>query len=82
MEIEYPTRCEIVDPQGHRFNDAYVMNTPGISRPHIGKRGLAERINENVRITLDSGGVLYGYQCWWIPIEGRTDVRYEIGVGV
>ena len=37
--------------------------------PHIGKEGLAEEVDENVRITLDDGTILWGYDCWWEAIK-------------
>jgi len=72
-KIKYPTRCRIVDIAGEMINPDYpelVAATPDISKPHIGKEGLAELLNKwTVRITLDDGNVIYGYDCWWIPIE-------------
>jgi len=65
--MKYPVRCEIVDVDGtgHRVGP-FVSKTPEISKPHIGKQGLAEITdNGNVLITLDDGSVLYGYECWW-----------------
>jgi hypothetical protein len=45
------------------------MRTPDKSKPHIGKQGLAYEIDGlNVRITLDDGTVLMGYECWWKPL--------------
>lgn len=38
------------------------------SIPHLGKEGLAEKDDWMVRITLDDGHVIYGYECWWMPL--------------
>jgi hypothetical protein len=66
--MKYPTRCRIVDVSGNEVFPGLTANTPEISKPHIGKLGLAEKINDIVRITLDDGNLLYGYECWWEPI--------------
>ena len=65
--MKYPIRCEIVDVDGTGERvGPYLAKTPDVSKPHIGKRGLAERMEDgNVRITLDDGSVIYGYECWW-----------------
>ena len=68
--ICYPVRRRIVDPDGAPFAPGLVCRTPAISKPHIGKEGLAERLDgEAVRVALDDGTVLMGYECWWEPIE-------------
>ena len=70
---EKPTRCVIVDVDGKAFCDGFVKRTPEASRPHVGKEGLAEFTSEGVRITLDDGTVLWGYECWWRPTEERKE---------
>jgi hypothetical protein len=68
MKIKYPVRCQIVDVFGGSMGNLEI-NTPEVSKPHIGKFGLAERISSSVvKITLDDGNMLYGYECWWIPV--------------
>ncbi len=67
--ITYPVRCEIIDVTGEEVFPGVFGKTPAISRSHIGKQGLAERIKGVVRITLDDGSILYGYECWWKPIN-------------
>jgi hypothetical protein len=71
-EIKYPTRCKIIDIAGEVIDPGYpeyIAATPDVSKPHIGKEGLAELLNEwTVRITLDDGNIIYGYECWWTPI--------------
>jgi len=76
-EIKYPTRCKIIDVTGmkHPTLDADML-TPDESKPHIGKTGLAEYISDNdmpfggrVKITLDNGNIIYGDECWWVPIK-------------
>jgi hypothetical protein len=68
---EYPVRCRIIDVTGREVLPGVEGKTPDESRPHIGKEGLAEEIEEAgeiVRITLDDGTVLWGSECWWTPI--------------
>lgn len=67
--ITYPVRCRIVDVDGELFYPGLVKCTPEESVPHIGKEGLAEEVGQDVRITLDDGIVLWGWQCWWVPLE-------------
>ncbi len=63
-----PTRCIIVDVDGDEIFPGIIAKTPKISKPHIGKHGLAEEDdNLNVKITLDDGTVIMGYECWWQP---------------
>ena len=70
-------RCKIVEiPDGSIMN-GLIINTPKVSKPHIGKYGLAEEVDNSVKITLDDGNILYGYQCWWIPIEGDDNELTE-----
>lgn len=66
--MKYPVRCRIVDIAGVEIFPGIVGKTPDKSKPHIGKKGLAEKIDDwIVRITLDDGTVLWGYECWWEP---------------
>ena len=72
MEIEYPTRCGIIDVTGIEVFPCVLGKTPDVSRPHIGKQGLAEKVDgSSVKITLDDGTIIYGYECWWEPIRGK-----------
>lgn len=76
MAIEYPTRCVIVDADGGEFC-GLPTRTPDASKPHVGKHGTAELIltddafpfDEQVRITLDDGVVIWGHECWWKPVD-------------
>ena len=68
MNIKYPVRCEIIDVTGEKMGELPIK-TPIGSFPYIGKRGLAEKINGEVRITLDNGDIIYGYECWWTPLN-------------
>ena len=71
-EISYPTRCVIIDVTDVEVFPGIIGRTPEISKPHVGEHGLAELIDNNVRITLDDGrGILWGYDCWWVPEEGK-----------
>ena len=75
--IKYPTRCEIIDVTAQEVFPGVAGRTPSKSKPHIGKQGIAERIVielgtgqlKTVKITLDDGNILYGYECWWKPID-------------
>ena len=68
--VEYPTRCKIIDVTGQEVFPGVEGRTPDASKPHIGKEGLAELVNdgEAVQITLDDGSVLMGSECWWQPL--------------
>jgi hypothetical protein len=70
--IKYPCRCRILDIAGAVIDPLFpeiVAATPTNSKPYIGEEGLAELLDEwTVRITLDSGNIIYGYECWWTPI--------------
>ena len=73
-KIKYPTRCRIIDVNGleHPLL-GFTMRTPAKSEPHIDKKGLAEikkyRDFDRVKITLDDGNIIYGDECWWVPIK-------------
>ncbi len=67
--MKYPTRCRILDVTGEVFRPGIERRTPEVSKPHIGKEGLAEEVGDNVRITLDDGATLWGYECWWEPVD-------------
>jgi hypothetical protein len=70
MQIEYPVRCRIIDVTDQEIFPGIIGRTPDISISHIGKEGLAEEIEDLIiRITLDDGSIIYGYECWWEPIE-------------
>ena len=64
----YPTRARIIDVSGEIWQGLAIA-TPPESRPYIGEEGWAEMLDPtdpfSVRITLDSGAVLWGWQCWW-----------------
>ena len=66
--IEYPTRCRIIDVTGFEVFPGIIGNTPDESKSHIGKEGLAERADGEVKVTLDDGNIIMGYNCWWEPI--------------
>ena len=72
MATKYPTRARIIDVDG-LVRGNFLLKTPIVSRPHIGKEGLAEKMGDgNVRITLDDGTIIWGYECWWEPLEGAN----------
>ena len=67
--MKYPTRCRIIDVAGQEVFPGIIGATPEVSKPHIGKEGLAELLEPLiVRITLDDGTIIMGYECWWEPI--------------
>ena len=82
MPVSYPTRCMVVDAEGNVIKEVVdtqgngvqiLAKTPEESKPHIGKKGLAELIPDGkyitVRITLDDGNIIYGHECWWVPLD-------------
>lgn len=74
----YPVRCIIIDAEGKTVEmlDGTVLKlvTPEASKPHVGKHGLAELTEDmNVKITLDDGNILYGYECWWKQETEQND---------
>lgn len=77
--MKYPVRCVIIDPDGMVINPEHpniVATTPDVSKPHVGKHGLADREDFwTVKITLDDGSIIYGYECWWVPEEEWEDVQ-------
>jgi hypothetical protein len=76
--IKYPVRCRIIDVTGEK-SYGIPIKTPDISKPHIGKEGIAKKIfyepeaddifDWYIQITLDDGTIIYGHECWWEPIE-------------
>ena len=69
MNIVYPVRARIVDVSNAAFTlYGWKMKTPDASLPHMGKRGTAYQTLDGVRIELDDGSILYGYECWWVPL--------------
>ena len=75
MSIKYPVRCTIIDVTGMEVFPGIEGNTPDVSKCHIGKEGLAEKVPEGVRITLDDGSILFGYECWWTPLKEKPNVN-------
>lgn len=74
--MKYPVRARIVDVVGKEVFPGIIGKTPEVSKPHVGKEGLAEEIENpdspfgyDIRITLDNGEVLMGYECWWEPVK-------------
>lgn len=71
---KYPCRCRIIDAEGQQIDTpegTFACKTPDVSRPKIDKTGTAylEPDGINVRIKLDDGSELMGYECWWEPIS-------------
>ncbi len=72
---KYPTRCRIVDPEGEKVfenetHEAIALQNPSKAVPKLGRTGMAHLQPDgvNVRIELDDGSELMGYECWWEPI--------------
>jgi hypothetical protein len=67
----YPVRCRIIEVAEGEERFGIPIRTPDESKPHIGKEGLAELIDDGgrVRVTLDDGTILYGEDCWWMSLE-------------
>ena len=71
--IQYPTRCRILDVTGEEVLPGVEGRTPDESKPHIGQEGLAELVDDwTVKVTLDDGGVLMGYESWWEPLAPKN----------
>ena len=67
---KFPTRCQIVDPEGSKTKGGLPRIAPEKSLPHIGKKGTAyTKGGSFVRIVLDDGTELDGLDCWWVPID-------------
>ncbi len=73
--MDYPTRARVLDVTGEVWNGLHIA-TPAVSAPHVGKEGLAEMVPdpaeagyEAVRLTLDDGTVLWGWECWWEAVS-------------
>ena len=65
-------RCKIVDIAGQELLPGIIAKTPPQSRAHIGKLGTVideEYEGWTVKILLDDGNVLCGYDCWWEEID-------------
>lgn len=58
-------RCVIIELE----TDVY--KTPEKSKPYIGEHGWARLLDDGlfVEITLDSGVVINGEECWWMVEE-------------
>ena len=78
MKPRKSIRCVIVTaPPWTTTHDgvAYETATPEQSFPHIGKHGTAEYLdNLIVKITLDDGNVIYGYECWWAEEQWEGEI--------
>lgn len=73
--IQYPCRCRITDPEGEvvaedATHEAIALANPSVAVPKLGRTGWAHKEPDgvNVRIKLDDGSELMGYECWWEPI--------------
>ena len=82
MPITYPTRCLLIDADGSVYREIrdsigrviqICRKNPEPSKPHIGKKGIAERLDKDgvqvVQITLDDNTVILGSDCWWLPLD-------------
>jgi len=81
MKVQYPTRCRILDIDGQRLGSYLRARTPAVSKPHIGKIGTAEKPNGGiVKIRLDDGNVVMGWDCWWEPVDEAAEAGGSDGV--
>lgn len=62
-------RVKIISPPVGSHLGPYPRVAPPKSLAHIGKKGTAEEDGGGVKITLDDGTVLYGWECWWEKVE-------------
>jgi hypothetical protein len=71
MTTPVGTRVRIVDPKGRRLAGTdLIAKAPADSVPHLGKEGEIVGYNgRSPKILLDDGSVLFGYECWWEPVE-------------
>ena len=74
--MNYPIKCKIIDVDGKEVFPGLMGKTPEISKDHIGKEGMAEKFEGTVKITLNDGNVLYGYDCWWEPIDEELNKQH------
>lgn len=75
INIIYPARVRIVDAGDSEIIPGLKRQTPTASKPHLGKEGTAELIDDVlVKITLDDGSILMGHECWWIPLGQPVDL--------
>ena len=69
--MKYPVRARIIDIA--EVLPGALGQIPVISKPHVGKEGTANQLsNGEIIIVLDGGGKLWGWECWWEPIESST----------
>ena len=66
--MQYPQKVKIIDVTGVEVFPGIQGKTPDVSKNHIGKEGIAEEVGNTVKITLEDGWVLWGYECWWEPL--------------
>jgi hypothetical protein len=71
---------DVDDEHGTVQWNGMSIQTPEPSKPYIGQVGTAERVADpdpemgifdTVRITMPDGHVLWGWECWWAPVETR-----------
>jgi hypothetical protein len=76
-------RCVIIGVEGqeiplNEYGLVAIAKTPDVSKPHIGKHGLAIIEDYKVTINLDDGNVIYGYECWWMPEDEWEEANANI----
>lgn len=69
-------RVRIVPVSGTEIAPGVVGNDPTPARQNMNKEGWCDETAfcedlgySNPKITLDDGTVIWGYQCWWSPVE-------------
>jgi hypothetical protein len=75
-DVQGRVRVQIIQAGGSPLPvPGVVAADPATAVPNFGKYGWCEMNafcpalgEENPKITLDDGTVIWGYQCWWQPI--------------
>lgn len=84
LEEHLARKKELVEAVGGEFDEEYEIQEYHALRKEVEEaRGytdeemleaiLSSPIYENPKITLDSGEVVWGYECWWKPLENDEE---------
>ncbi len=65
----YPVRCQLVENP----HDGPPRSEDGSE--YVGEFGVADMVDGNVVITLDSGVVVQDSACWWDEVKGREEEK-------
>ena len=73
-----PTRVRIISGIEIEIAPGVFGADPAAAAPRVGELGWMTREYSvdlgavNPRIVLDSGAVLWGYECWWEPLDSTV----------